>query len=401
MAVLCCFGATAPHLSAVPGVINRVHNPAPNAYIIELEADTPATSNAETLSHRAGAKLGFVYDTVMNGFSIRGTEQQAIALTRMPGVASVTEVRKLQRAAVQYSPSKGLDRIDQRTLPLSGSYTYTIYTAPTNVYIVDTGVNPHPDFGNRLVTNVNFARTSSGVVDPNDYTENGLPLNDVFHGTASAVVAAGTQYGIARWAKIHNVRVCDFGACWDDSIIAGVNFVQQKRNAAPSEVHVANASFVGAGGPSNSDNAIFNSVNQGMAWILSAGNVHEDACGFYPASMAATRSGAMSVGAANPSTDAVEPFSNQGPCVEIFAPGRTLWGHPLGATREATGTSISAPFVTGVFAVRWANSPTSSAAEIEGVIKGVGTGGVLTNIWANSPNLLLYSVLPRRPAVGH
>lgn len=383
---------------AAPPAIKRARNPASNAYIITLDAKVPAVDNAEILARRVGATLGHVYDVVMNGFSIRGTEQQALALLNMPGVVEVSEVGQSYPADVMYNPPKGLDRIDQRDLPLSGSFSFSTYTTPTNIYVVDTGIDPHPDFGTRLVANKNFARNpSTGVLDPNDYTDYGLPLGDTFHGTASAVIAAGDPHGIARWAKIYNVRVCSAQTCFGDDVIAGVNYVTQQRNARPSELHVANASF--SGNDSGMMTAFVNSIDAGVAWSFAAGNGYDrqngaDACDFYPASIAASKSGAISVGASLATTDAIEIYSNQGPCVEIFGPDQTEWASPKGFV--ASGTSASAPHVAGVLAARWANSPTSTAAEIEGVIKGIATPGVLTNIWPTSPNLLLYSVLPRR-----
>lgn len=396
--VLSGFMLTALQAAAAAGEIHRAIDRVPGAYIIELEPGTPAPANADALTRRAGAKLGHVYDVVMNGFSIRGTEQQAVALTRMPGVASVSEVGRFHPTDVMSHAPVGLDRIDQRARPLDTFYTYTMYTAPTNVYIMDTGVDPYPDFGNRLVTNVNFSRNASGVVDPNDTTDHGLPLGDGYHGTMVAVIAAGGQHGIARWAKIHNVRVCSL-SCDGDDMLAGVNWITQQRNARPSEIHVANASI--AGGDTRPNNAFIASINAGVAWVFGAGNNSEDACAYHPASLAATRSGAISVGASIPETDAIATYSNQGPCVEIYAPGSTTWGFPPAPSSRADGTSVAAPHVTGVFAARWANSPTSTAAEIEGLIKGVGTAGVLTNIWPTSTNLLLYSLLPKRRAVDH
>lgn len=225
-------------------------------------------------------------------------------------------------------------------------------------------------------------------------------MNEYFHGTPNAVIAAGGQSGIARWAKIHNVRVCSPEGCFGDDVVAGVDFVTQQRNSRPGEIHVANASFAGFDGTSNS--AFVNSIDAGVGWVFGAGNGSADACGYYPASLAATRSGALAVGASSPTTDRIYDYSNQGSCVEIFAPGATQWatwpGNPGGSVG---GTSVAAPHVTGVFAAQWANSPTSNSSEIEGLIKGVATVGVLSNRWTTSPDLLLFSPLPRQRAVSH
>jgi subtilisin family serine protease len=165
-------------------------------------------------------------------------------------------------------------------------------------------------------------------------------------------------------------------------------------------LHIGNASF--AGNDVRLQSPFVQSLNAGVAWVFAAGNGNgqygADACTFYPASLAASHSGAMSAGASDPATDVVEVYSNFGPCVEIFAPGQGDFGHPDGF--PSYGTSIAAPHVTGVFALRWANSPTSTAGEIEGLIKGMATPDTLTNVPAGTPNLLLYSLLPRRRPSG-
>lgn len=83
--VLVC-GVFAPtrQIQAAPGVIERARDRVPNAYIVVLDAATPARENADALTRRAGVKLGHVYDVVMNGFSVRGTEQQALMLSKVP-----------------------------------------------------------------------------------------------------------------------------------------------------------------------------------------------------------------------------------------------------------------------------------------------------------------------------
>ncbi|HYC88593.1 MAG TPA: S8 family serine peptidase [Thermoanaerobaculia bacterium] len=403
---VCVVVAVAGH--AGPASIERVKNPVPGSYVVVLSSDTPSRDHAPRLSERVGARVRHVYDLVMNGFSIQATEQQALALAKLPEVVRVSETGRSAPAEVLYSPPVGMDRIDQRDLPLNGQYSYYPYSTPTNIYILDTGIDPHPQLGSRVVTNINFARDifNNNFVDPSDYTDNGLPLNSYYHGTGSAVAAAGSR-GIAYWAKVHNIRVCSAaseGGCFGDDIVAGLNYILQLRSAAPSELHIGNASF--SGNDSSLAGPFTASINAGMAWTFAAGNGYDgqtgaDACGFYPASVAASHSGALSVGAAHPETDVIEGYSNQGPCVEIFAPGQSEAGYMIGSQEyRSSGTSIAAPIAAGVFAIRWANSPASTPGEIEGLIKGVATPGVLTNIWPTSPNLLLYSHLPRRRPSG-
>lgn len=387
---------TASLAGAAP--LHKVPAAAPGAYVVILSADHPARVHAESMARWAGTTIVHTYDTVLNGFSVRTTEQKALALAKMPGVEAVWEVPRVRPDDVQYGPPQGLDRIDQRALPLNGQYSYFNYTTPTTIYVVDTGVDPRPsEFGTRLMYQINFTRNASGVVDPGDYTDGGLPLNDGWHGTAVAVIAAGANYGVARFAKIANVRVLP--GDWDE-VIAGVNWLTQQRNARPTEKHIANLSLgsdqgVAFNGWQPAIIAIQNSLNAGVGYVFSAGNDELDACRHFPAWMASQHSGAIAVGSSNPETDAVLTKSNQGPCVDIYAPSGVQWGDTINNSL-AGGTSSAAPHVAGVFASRWANSPASSAGEIEGLIKGIGTPGVLSGLWPTSNNLLLYSLLPKR-----
>jgi subtilisin family serine protease len=325
-------------------------------------------------------------------------EQAALALTKRPGVSAVWEVPTARITEVQYGVPDGLDRIDQREKQLNDQYIYTMSTAAANIYIVDTGVDPRAEFGTRL-TNINFTSDATGNRDPNDYTDFGLPLNDVWHGTATAVVAAGAQNGVAKWAKIVNVRVLRYDTGTYDDIVAGINWITQQRNARSNEFHVANASFGSMGsGYGPADTAFRASIAAGVAWVFAAGNDAGDACNFFPSKLSSL-SGAISVGAMHPlgTADAVTSYSNQGPCVDIYAPSEVEWGDP---DTVAGGTSAAAPHVAGVFAIRWAESTTSNAAEIEGLVKGLATTNVLTNIWNTSNNLLLHSRQPKRRSAG-
>lgn len=392
--------AAAP-LHKVPGAVK-------DRYIVLLSKDTPADAHAESLVRSANAKLVHVYAplpaTSLNGFSMLATQQAAQAMTHKPGVESVWEVPTVRVTGVQYGPPQGLDRIDQRDLPLNGSYSYSLFSTPTTIYIADTGVDPRADLGSRLVANINFVTDTSGVRDPNDYTDHGLPLNDRWHGTPSAVIAAGTNYGVAKFANIANVRVISgfFGVGTYDDVVAGVQWITQQAIARPAERHVANASF--AGGPYEpSETAFRDGVAAGVGWVFAAGNIgpqDADACNNSPARLGPALSGAITVGAMRPTTDSVDPESSQGSCVEIFAPTLVEWGTATETDGTvAAGTSAAAPHVAGVFALRLAGS-TGTNAEQEGVMKGAGTPDRLTNLATGSPNLLLYSLLPKRRSSG-
>ncbi len=396
--VYCLIAVLALSASAARAQVHRTPGAVPNRYIVLLDQGTPASEHAQALAHEARGTLIHTYTTVLNGFSMKAADQAAEALTRRPGVEAVWEVPTTHTTSTQSGPHYGLDRIDQRALPLDDVYTYFTYSnPPVRIYIADTGVDPNEDFEGRLVGNVNLTSDANGHRDPNDYTDYGLPLGDEWHGTATAILAAGRKYGVAKFAKIVNVRVLRYDTGSYDDVVAGIDWITSQRNAYPMELHVANASF----GSSETyyapaETAFRNSVRFNVAWIFSAGNESGNACYNFPANLGSVLSGAITVGAMNPRNDAVLNLSNQGQCVEIFAPSNVEVG--LGVI--AGGTSASAPHVAGVFAIRWASASSSTAAEIEGQIKGLGTPGVLTNIWSTSPNLLLYSLRPKSRAVG-
>ena len=384
-----------PAIGAAP--LRRVPDAIPNRYIVLLDAETRAAEHADVLARVANGRLVHRYDSAVNGFSMIAQEQGAQALAHRPGVLEVSEVGLARLDDVRTQVPDGLDRIDQRDLPLNDTYTYFHYTVPTTIYIVDSGVDPRPDFGTRLVRNINFSTTTSGVRNPDDYTDHGLPLNDVWHGTATAALAGGTLYGVAPFVKLANVRVCrSDGLCGYDDIVAAADWITAQKAAAPAQLHVANLSV---SGPTSAtlEAGLARSVSAGVAWIFSAANDAANACNYSPGRMGRQYSGVITVGAMDPRADRVYDYSNQGPCVEIFAPSEVEWG--TAATTGGTiagGTSAAAPHVAGVFASRWANSSASSAAEIEGLLKGIATPDHLTNLWSTSPNLLLHSLLPRR-----
>lgn len=375
-----------------------VSTSSPGRYLVILKPNVqPASSSALSVPGR----VVHVYSTVLNGFSVQTTEAAVMTLTSNPDVDSIWEVPIVRPTETQIGAPTGLDRMDQRALPLDRTFSYAQPSSPVTIYIADTGVDPRLRFENRLVTSINFTSDANGNVDPSDYTDGGVPLNDVWHGTSTAVIAGGVDYGVARTAKLVNVRVLRPNTgTWDD-IVAGIQWITEQANARPSEHHVANASFAGLGYYAPAETVLRNSIAAGVAWIFAAGNSNADACDYFPAKLGRQISGAVTVGSFDPENDEVLSDSNQGRCVEIFAPSRVAWGtQPETDGTVAGGTSAAAPHVAGAFAVRWAESPGSSAAEVEGIIKGTATTGALRGLISTSPDLMLYLAPPRRRPSG-
>ena len=78
----------------------------------------------------------------------------------------------------QTNPPWGLDRIDQRNRPLSGTYTYNFTGSGVRAYVIDTGIRTtHTQFGGRA-SNVFDAFGGSGA----DCNGHGTHVRELFEG---------------------------------------------------------------------------------------------------------------------------------------------------------------------------------------------------------------------------
>jgi len=272
----------------------------------------------------------------------------------------------------------GLDRIDQRALPLSGTYTYTSTGAGVHVYMIDTGIwTQHPEFGGRA---------------DNVYDIAGLGGEDCWgHGTATAGIVGSATYGVAKGVFLHGVRV--YAECSTEEagvpegiqvqtsdVVAGVDWVTA-HHLSPA---VANLTVSLA--PSTAlTTAVHNLQNSGVFVAATAANHNADAC-----LEAAGASGAFTV-AASTKTDAKADFSNWGPCVSVYAPGvniKSTW--LLNQTMILSGTSFASPHVTGVAALYKATFGDAPANVVAAWITSNATAGVITGNPSGTPNLLLF-----------
>src|SRR5262249_31160264 len=146
---------------------------------------------ATTLADRYGATVRHTYGDALNGFSAQLSEKDAKRLAADPSVAYVEQDGVVSIDATQTNPPWGLDRIDQRALPLSASYTYISTGTNVTAYIIDTGIRTtHTNFGGRAVHGF-------------DAVDNALPADDCNgHGTHVAGTTGGSTYGVAK-----NVRL--------------------------------------------------------------------------------------------------------------------------------------------------------------------------------------------------
>ncbi|HET7167949.1 MAG TPA: S8 family peptidase [Candidatus Limnocylindrales bacterium] len=351
------------------------------SYIVMLKAPA-ARSAAVARDHGAQYRVAVtrVYGHALSGYAARLDGAQVRALRADPSVAAVVPDGIASIDDTQTGAPWGLDRIDQRKLPLSGTFTYTRTGAGVTAYVIDTGIRTtHTEFGGRAQSGWDFVDDDADASDCNG------------HGTHVAGTIGGTTYGVAKGVALVSVRVLDcqgFGL-WSE-IIAGIDFVTAEHQ--PGEAAVANMSL-GGGANLAVDAAVRNSIADGVAYAVAAGNSNFSACQFSPARVPE----AMTV-AASTSSDAKASFSNWGTCVDWFAPGQAItssWGTSDTATNTISGTSMASPHTAGVAAQLLQGNPSASPASIARSIQSAATskriGGLDRRLYPGTANLLLFT----------
>ena len=354
----------------------RIHE----QYIVVLNpdvADVEEEANRLIVEHGGSRVNQRTYRRAIKGFSLWMPEAQARKLAEDPRVAFVEEDQVVSLSATQSNATWGLDRIDQRDLSLNSTYTYNYTGSGVKAYIIDTGIlASHTEFGGRVVAGYTAISDGSGTTDCNG------------HGTHVAGTVGGATYGVAKAVTLVPVRVLDCaGSGTTSGVIAGVDWVTADHVAgAPA---VANMSL-GGGLSSALDTAVNNSINDGVTYVVAAGNDNRDACNYSPARVA----NAITIGATTMS-DARASYSNYGQCVDTFAPGSSItsaWYDSNTAINTISGTSMATPHVAGVAALYLQSSPSATPAAVWTAIRDSATLNKVTDPMG-SPNRLVYSLL--------
>jgi len=339
--------------------------PIPGQYIVVLKDGV----SAKGLLSAHGINPKHTYSAVLNGFAANLNDAQVNALRNNPNVASIEQDQVVTVDTTQTGATWGIDRIDQRALPLSGSYNYVATGSNVTAYIIDTGLQSnHPQFGTRA-SNV-YNAVGGSAEDCNG------------HGTHVGGTVGGSTYGVAKSVRLRGVKVLDCAGSGSNSgVIAGMDYV--RLNAVKPAV--ANMSL-GGGYSSAVNTAATNLANSGVFLAVAAGNSNANACNYSPASA----SNVLTV-AASTSSDAKSSFSNYGSCVEVYAPGSSITSAWIGsATKTINGTSMASPHVAGVGALYKATYGDASSSTINSWIVNNSTTNVITGNPTGTPNRLLY-----------
>jgi subtilisin family serine protease len=365
-------------LFAVPASAAQSDGPRASFIVVLKPSVAKASPVAAEHASSFGGEITHVYGHALKGYAGTFAEGKLGSLLADGRVASIERDGVMTTSTTQTGATWGLDRIDQRALPLSGTFTYTNTGAGVKAYVIDTGIRlSHNEFGGRAVTGFD-AVTAGGTA------------NDCHgHGTHVAGTVGGATYGVAKGVTLVAVRVlgCN-GSGTTSGVIAGVDWVTG--NHAAGQPAVANMSL-GGGASSALDAAVNNSIADGVSYAVAAGNGNaggraQDACKSSPARVAA----AMTISATS-SNDVKASWANYGNCVDWFAPGvgiTSAWHSSNSATNTISGTSMATPHTAGVAALYLQGNASASPSTVRSALFNNTTKGVVSSSKTTNNHLL-------------
>ncbi|MDQ3404526.1 MAG: S8 family serine peptidase [Actinomycetota bacterium] len=384
MVCLLSLGLAAPVAlgqEAVPmGEIQNAGGPnaVPDRYIVALRDDRSGIAATTDLLRRYGGERKHTFENAFRGYSVVMAEDAAKRLAADPAVAYVAQTRLVRQTADTQPnpPSWGIDRVDQKALPLDKSYTYQNSGEGVHAYILSSGIRlTHEDIRGRTVDDPDFSGETDGT--SNECATNG-------HGSHEAGTIGGTKFGLAKKVTLHSVQTVGCGGSGpDDNLVKALDWLA----ANHKKPAVANMSLTADNHPYKPlQDAVKRAVASGVTLAISAGNHGGDACNYTPSDVTeAIIAGGSDI------DDTIRDGTNTGKCIDLFAPAGnivSLNSNSDTASSARSGTSFASPHIAGAAALYLTANPSATPKQVEEGLVRHATDGVLTQI-KDSPNKLL------------
>lgn len=350
---------------------------------------------ADQVSRMSGAKVRKKFGKALTGFAADLTDKQVATLKKDKRILAIEQDRLMSFEAintVQENVVWGLDRIDQLEAKLNRAYAYNATGNGITAYIVDSGIRfSHEEFGGRAILGYDVGYDLYPEKRNPDY---GPGVDCIGHGTHVAATVGGKLFGVAKDVQMISIKVssaCEGMFSYSD-VIAATDWLTGdaiENNRLPAVVNMS----LGGGSLTGTDFlqiAIDNAIEQGIHFVVAAGNANSDACETIPAKYP----GVITVGASDLG-DNKSTFSNFGSCVDIYAPGTFVTSADVQDDTSSTvknGTSMSSPHVAGIVALYLEKNPAATPSDLQdaiiknaipNIVKNVpsGTTSLANSIW--------------------